>query len=157
MNLLRHQLAKPRTIKYMIKFRNSKGAATFLPTAIFQHTQLVLFVIKQRNNAWTDFLHFRLVSIFVWWASESSLGKKYIEASKVSWRHVSIKEGLHVFSRVQVVGHLSCLFLRIGEESRSLIKRCLIQDKGIKYLMLCYSFFGSIQIHSIDCQHFNFL
>lgn len=31
MNLLRHQLAKPRVMKYMSKFRNSNGPATFLP------------------------------------------------------------------------------------------------------------------------------
>lgn len=44
MNLLRHQLANPTTIKYMIKLRNSKGAAMFLPTVA------ISFFLSQVDN-----------------------------------------------------------------------------------------------------------
>jgi hypothetical protein len=55
MNLLRHQLAKPRTIKYMSKFKNNNGARTLLPTIAILEKLVEIFSLHKRN---VEFLAF---------------------------------------------------------------------------------------------------
>jgi hypothetical protein len=47
MNLLRHQLAKPRTIKYMSKFKNNNGARTLLPTIAILEKLVEIFSLHK--------------------------------------------------------------------------------------------------------------
>lgn len=56
MYLLRHQLAKPNIIKYIIKFRNNNGAATVLAT--------VLAIIS--SNKWTQQLKQKILIYDFW-------------------------------------------------------------------------------------------
>jgi hypothetical protein len=78
-NLLRHQLAKPTTRRYMSKFINSRGAAMVLPTAIFlpprsspnnpqhQTKRLSLSLLKEITPTSYKVRPLKFFCSMVWW------------------------------------------------------------------------------------------
>jgi hypothetical protein len=64
MNLLRHQLAKPRTIKYMSKFKNNNGARTLLPTIAILEKLVEIFSLHKEMLLHRLMQLYRLLILF---------------------------------------------------------------------------------------------